>query len=65
MPLQRVGLLCRFNLKTCIDFGHFDLESVMVFEEKEEICEFEVDLKKSLFTASYATLSHDDLRGQV
>ena len=33
VPPQRVGLLCRFNLKTCIDFGHFDLESVMVFEE--------------------------------
>ena len=62
---KKVGLLRRFNLKTCIDFGHFDLESVMVFEEKEEICEFEVDLKKSLLTASYATLSHDDLRGQV
>ena len=31
--LSYVGLLRRFNLKTCIDFGHFDLESVMVFEE--------------------------------
>ena len=30
---KKVGLLRRFNLKTCIDFGHFDLESVMVFEE--------------------------------
>lgn len=30
---------------------------------KEEIYEFEVDLKKSLLTASYTTLSHDDLRG--
>ena len=33
VPPQRIGLLRRFNLKTCIDFGHFDLESVMVFEE--------------------------------
>ena len=31
--LSYVGLLRRFNLKTCIDFGHFALESVMVFEE--------------------------------
>ena len=33
VPPQRIGLLRRVNLKTCIDFGHIDLESVMVFEE--------------------------------
>ena len=33
VPPQRVGFLRRFGLKTGVDFAHFDLESVMVFEE--------------------------------
>ena len=33
VPPQRVGFLCRFGLKTGIDFDHFGLESGMVFEE--------------------------------
>ena len=33
VPPQRVGSLCRFGLKTGIDFDHFCLESGMVFEE--------------------------------
>ena len=32
VPPQRVGFLCRFGLKTGIDFAHFGLESGMVFE---------------------------------
>ena len=32
MPPQRVGVLCRFGLKTGIDFAHFGLESGMVYE---------------------------------
>ena len=30
--LHGVGVLCRFGLKTGIDFAHFGLESGMVFE---------------------------------
>ena len=33
VPPQREGFLCRFGLKTGIDFAHFGLESGMVFEE--------------------------------
>ena len=32
VPLQRVGFLRRFGLKTGIDFAHFGLESGMVVE---------------------------------
>ena len=32
VPPQRVRFLCRFGLKTGIDFAHFDLESGVVFE---------------------------------
>ena len=32
VPPQRVRFLCRFGLKTSIDFAHFGLESGMVFE---------------------------------
>ena len=32
VPLQKVRFLCRFGLKTGIDFAHFGLESGMVFE---------------------------------
>ena len=32
VPLHRVGFLRRFCLKTDIHFGHFGLESGMVFE---------------------------------
>ena len=32
VPPQRVGFLCRFGLKTGIDFADFGLESGMVFE---------------------------------
>ena len=32
VPPQRVGFLCRFGLKTGIDFAHFGLELGMVFE---------------------------------
>ena len=32
VPLQKVRFLCRFGLKTGIVFGHFGLESGMVFE---------------------------------
>ena len=31
VPLHRVGVLRRFGLKTGIHFGHFGLESGMVF----------------------------------
>ena len=34
-----VGFLCRFGLKTGVDFAHFDLESGMVFEETTEVYE--------------------------
>ena len=33
VPPQRDGFLCRFGLKTGIDFAYFSLESGMVFEE--------------------------------
>ena len=32
VPLQRVGFLGLFGLKTGIDFAHFNLESGMVFK---------------------------------
>ena len=32
MPPHRDGFLCRFGLKTGIQFAHFGLESGMVFE---------------------------------
>ena len=32
MPPQRGRFLSRFGLKTGIDFGHFGMESGMVFE---------------------------------
>ena len=32
VPLQRVGSLRRFGLKTGIDFAHFGLESGMIYE---------------------------------
>ena len=32
MPPHPVGFLCRFGLKTGIQFAHFGLESGMVFE---------------------------------
>ena len=38
-PPQRVGLLCRFGLKTGIHFAHFGLESGMVFEGTTEVYE--------------------------
>ena len=31
VPPHRVGFLCRFGLKTVIDFAHFGLESGVVF----------------------------------
>ena len=51
MPSQRVGFLCRFGLKTGMDFAHFGLESGMVFEgttvgEYERvICQFKIELR--------------------
>ena len=33
VPPQRIGFMRRFGLKTGIDFTHFGLELVMVFEE--------------------------------
>ena len=32
VPLQKIRCLCRFGLKTGIDYAHFGLESGMVFE---------------------------------
>ena len=32
MPLQRVGFLRHFDLKTGIDFAHFGLELSMVYK---------------------------------
>ena len=44
VPPQRVGVLCRFGLKTSIDFALFGLGLGMVFEETtgvyERICRF-------------------------
>ena len=44
VPPQRLGFLCRFGLKTGIDFTHFGLELGSVFEETtgvyERICRF-------------------------
>ena len=34
--LHGVGVLCRFGLKTGIDFAHFGLESGMLFEGSTE-----------------------------
>ena len=39
MPLQRVGLLRLFGLKTGIDCAHFNLESAMVFNGTTEVYE--------------------------
>ena len=36
MPPHRVGFLCRFGLKTGIQFAHFGLESDIVFEGTTE-----------------------------
>ena len=36
VPPHRVGFLCRFGLKTGVDFAHFGLESGMVFEGATE-----------------------------
>ena len=60
MPPHPVGFLCRFCLKTGIQFTHFGLESGMVFERTtglyegnyrfnskrvRKICEFDMDVK--------------------
>ena len=68
MPPQGVGCLCRFGLKTGIDFAQFVLESGVVFidgpvrtyllfqlqlsKKEREICEFKVDFKKSFLLLS-------------
>ena len=39
VPPQRVGFLCRFGLKTGLDFAHFGLQSGMVFEGNTGVCE--------------------------
>ena len=39
MPLQRVGFLRLFGLKTGIDCAHFNLESGMVFSGTTEVYE--------------------------
>ena len=52
---QRVGFLCRFGLKTGIEFADFGLESGMVFEGitgvHERICLIiqEMDFRKSFY----------------
>ena len=38
-PPQRVWFMCRFGLKTGVDFAHFGLESGMVFEGTMGTCE--------------------------
>ena len=53
VPTQREWFLRLFDLKAGIlTFAHFGLESGMVFEGNmgvySEICEFEMDFKKSL-----------------
>ena len=45
VPLQRLGVLRCFGLKTGIDFAHFGLESGMGFEGITGVLEF----KKSFF----------------
>ena len=39
VPPHRVGVLCRFGLKTGIHFAHFGLESGMVFTGTTGVCE--------------------------
>ena len=55
-PKTGVGFLCRFDLKTGIDFALFGQELGMVFEETtgvyERICRFEMDFKKSCLSSS-------------
>ena len=49
MPPQRVWFLCRYGLKTGIDFAHFGLELSIVFEGAtmvyEHICQLMVPNK--------------------
>ena len=39
VPPQRVGFLRRFGLKMGLDFAHFALESVIVFEKAKGVYE--------------------------
>ena len=71
MPPQRVWFLSLFGLKTGINFGHFGLESGMVFKgttgymfqfhmnkKERDICEFET-LLRNLFVC--VLISNDDI----
>ena len=62
MPPQRVGFLCRFGLKTGIDFAHFGLESgafqFQMSKKERLICKFEWKLRNLFCCCS--NLSNDD-----
>ena len=49
VPPQRVGFLCRFGLKTGIDFAHIGLESgafqSQMSKKERDICKFEWKLR--------------------
>ena len=63
MPPHRVGFLCRFGLKTGIDFAHIGLESgafqFQMSKKERGICRFEWKLRNLFCCCS--NLSNDDI----
>jgi len=56
MPLQRIGFLRRFGLKTGLDFAQFGLESGTVFEETKRVyeCIYRFNSKRNRKKEKYA-----------